>query len=348
VPQKKWWTVERVKKKEKSERYDAIVLAGDRKASRKVKGRNKALLQLEGRTILGYVLDGLLDAKYVKDIYIVGPKKKIEKAIAPVRSAHPGRKLIVLEQWDNLIENAWNGFLHTIPGYKDGMDPSLFRGTPHFDKAVIGLSGDIPLLTGYEVDEFIENTNLKKYDYQPGITEDVSLKYYYPDGEKNKKGIKHAYFHFREGRFRQNNLHFGRLFRVANKIYIEKMYEFRHQREWRDIVELAIEILRTEKGSYKSFYYYLVLQLCMTLTNSGFGSLADVLRKRAPLVRVEGVIGNILGTRVRSVVTTYGGAALDIDSDEEFLAIRENYHEWMAYQEDLHAKREKRRQRTKK
>lgn len=316
--------------------YDALILAGDRKASRKVKGQNKALLTIEKRAVLGFILEGLLGSRYIKDVYIVGPKVRIEGAIESELDKFKDRKIIILDQWDNLFENVWNGFLHTIPGYKEGIDPETYRGTPNYDKAVFALSGDIPLLTSCEVDEFIENSDLDRYDYMPGITADFSLKYYYPKEKDNKKGIRHAYFHFRDGRFRQNNMHFGKLFRVANKIYIERMYEYRHQREWKDIIKLAIEILGAEKGSYKSFYYYLILQTCMSLSGMGFGYFPDKLKKLVSLSGVERSIGHVMGTRIKAVITSYGGGALDIDSDEEFEAIKENFSDWMAYQRELY------------
>jgi CTP:molybdopterin cytidylyltransferase MocA len=333
---------EKTPPKKNTKTYDALILAGDRKASRKVKGKNKALLTIGKRSILSYIIEGLLGSRFIKDIYIVGPKARIEKAIKSDLKTVKDRKIVVLDQWDNLFENVWNGFLHTVPGYKEGMNPETYRGTPNYDKAVFALSGDIPLLTPYEVDELIENSDLDKYDYMPGITADFSLKYYYPKKKGKKKGIRHAYFHFKDGRFRQNNMHFGKLFRIANKIYIEKMYEHRHQREWKDIVKLAIEILRTEKGSYKSFYYYLVLQVCMSLSGMGLEYFSNKLRKFVPLSDVERSIGLVLGTRAKAVITSYGGGALDIDSDGEFEAVKENFSDWMAYQRELYeAKRGK-------
>lgn len=327
------------------DRYDAVVLAGDRKASRKVKGKNKSLLVIENRAVICYVVRALAGSRNIRDIYVVGPKERLETALAAGLVGASAGKIVVLEQWDNLFENLWNGFLSTIPGHKPSTDPESYRGTPHWGKAILVLSGDIPLLTPHEVDEMIEKADLAHYDYLPGITSSDSLSYYYPQrrrkGRKKKRGIKHAYFHFAEGLFRQNNLHIGRPFALANKGYIEKMYEFRHQREWNDIVKLAFEILRTEKGSWKSLYYFTVLQLCMLLSGAGFPSLSDRLRRLVSLHRqVEPTVGKVLGTRMKTVETTFGGAALDIDSDYEFETIKANFAEWIAYQEELSMRRD--------
>ncbi|MBN1571618.1 MAG: nucleotidyltransferase family protein [Deltaproteobacteria bacterium] len=308
-------------------------MAGDRRASRNIKGGNKTLLTINERPVLSYVLSALLDSKYVRNILIVGPKKRIEKALKSDLARIKDRKITVLEQWDNLIENVWHGFLHTIEGYKEGVDPDTYLNTPEEEKAVLALSGDIPLLTSYEIDEFFENAEIDRFDYIAGITPDHFLMPYYP--KKNKPGIRHSYFHAREIKWRHNNLHLGRLFKVRNKIYIQKMYEYRHQREWKDIIKLIFTILRTEKGTYKAFYQFAVLQACMFLTNRRFGWLSDFIRKFVTLSSIENTVGLLLGVSAKTSITYYGGAALDIDSDEELETIKTNLDEWMAYQKEL-------------
>ena len=321
-------------KKRQIDVYDAVLLAGDKRASKKVRGmKNKTLLTIKGRPIISYVLSALVGSKYIKDIWIVGPKEQIEKAIKPDLAKFKDRNIVVLEQWDNLIENTWNGFLHTIDGYKEGVNPDSYLNTPFEERAVLGLSGDLPLLTPYEVDEFLENAEPDRYDYIAGITPDYSLRPYYP--KENKLGIKHSYFHARDIKWRQNNLHLGKMFKIRNKVFIEKMYESRHQREWKNIIKVAFSIIRAEKGAYKAIYLLAVLQTCMFLTNRGFGWFSDRLRRIITLSDVETNVGAILGTRAVTAMTHYGGAALDIDNDEEFEAIKANFDEWMAYQQEL-------------
>ncbi len=329
-----------------TERYDAVIVAGDRKASRKVKGKNKSLLVINDRAVICYIVEALSAARYVNDIYIVGPKKRIEDALAAGRTDAHGKKVTVLNQWDSLYANAWNGFLFTIPGHTASVDPESYRGTRYWNKVIMFLPGDIPLLTPYEVDELLANADLANYDYQPGVSRNTNLADYYPQRRKGKrkkkKGIKHAYFHFREGLFRQNNLHIGRPFAIANKIYIEKMYEYRHQREWRDIAKLAWELVWTEKKSLKSLFYFAILQAALMLTSMGLTSVSERLRMIISLHdQVEPAVGAVLGTRLRTVETTYGGAALDIDSNQEFNAIKANFEEWAAHQKSLYERRGK-------
>lgn len=324
-------------KKEKgdpSNLYDAVILAGDRKASRNIKGENKTLLTINGRPVLSYVLSAVLDSKYIRNILIVGPKKRIESALKSDLAKIKGRNVTVLEQWENLIENTWHGFLHTIDGYKEGTDPDIYLNTPVQEITALALSGDMPLLTSYEIDEFIENAEPDKFDYIAGITPDYSLIPYYP--KENKPGIKHAYFHAKDLKWRQNNLHLGKMFKIRNKVYIQKMYEYRHQKEWKDIIKLVITVLRAEKGIYKAIYQFAILQSCMFLSNRGLGWFSDKLRKFVTLSSIEKTVGLILGTTAKTSATHYGGAALDIDSDEEFEAIKSNFDEWAAYQRELY------------
>jgi GTP:adenosylcobinamide-phosphate guanylyltransferase len=323
---------------ELSATYDALILAGDRKGSRKVRDENKALLSFMGRPTICYIIDALTGSRHIRDIYIVGPKDRLETAISGDSCTTGGGRMVVLEQWDNLIENALNGYLHTIPGHTADTDPDSYLTTPHVDKKVLALSTDMPLLTSFEIDEFLEKVEPDAYDYQAGITSDETLHYYYPDRRKKRKGIRHAYFHFREGNYRQNNMHFGALLRLRNKIYIEKMYEYRHQREWKDIIKLVVEILRTEKGSYKALYYFVLFQMCMFFTAKGLFPLTNLLRRMIHLSDVERLIGILLGTRFKAVETHYGGGALDIDSEVEFEAIRENFDDWAAHQRKMYEK----------
>jgi GTP:adenosylcobinamide-phosphate guanylyltransferase len=324
-------------KKEKgdpSKLYDAIILAGDKRASRNIMGENKTLLTINGRPVLSYVLSAVLDSKYIRNIFIVGPKERIEKALKSDLAKIKDRKVTVLEQWENLIENAWNGFLHSIDGYKKGIDPDTYLNTPVQEITALALSGDMPLLTSYEIDEFIENAEPDKYDYIAGITPDYSLIPYYP--KENKPGIKHSYFHAKDLKWRQNNLHLGKMLKVKNKIYIQKMYEYRHQKEWKDIIKLAITVLKTEKGTYKAIYQFAILQSCMFFSNRGMVWVSDKIRKFVTLSSIEKTVGSILGTTAKTSITHYGGAALDIDSDEELEAIKSNFDEWTAYQQDLY------------
>ncbi|HAP67600.1 MAG TPA: hypothetical protein DCQ99_07445, partial [Nitrospinae bacterium] len=62
-------------------KYDTILLTGDKKASRSVFGMNKSMIELNGIPLFMYVLSELQDVDYIGNIYVVGPKSKIEELL---------------------------------------------------------------------------------------------------------------------------------------------------------------------------------------------------------------------------------------------------------------------------
>lgn len=317
--------------------YDALVLAGDRKASRNVKGENRAFLNLLGRPVVQHVVSALLNARSVRDIYVIGPRDRLQYALSSVDASSVkgqglGKRVHILEQYESLFENVRNGFLATIPEYSAGARLEDLSMSSR-EKCILIVSVDIPLLTPWEIDEFISKTDPERYDYELGLTEESVLSYYYPSPER--RGIHHAYFHLREGSFRQNNMHFGCFFKVANTVYIEKMYEFRHQKEFLDILRLAYTILRSQERIGRTLRYFCLFQAARISERLGLGWAVRSLRKNLPIANVERIIGSLLGTRFRAVCTSYGGAALDIDSYSEFISISENYEAWMEHQRRL-------------
>jgi hypothetical protein len=46
-------------------------------------------------------------------------------------------------------------------------------------------------------------------------------------------------------------------------------------------------------------------------------------------------MSQLLRTRLTTVLTRYGGCALDIDNADQYKAIRANFDTWCAYQQNL-------------
>src|SRR3989338_7895814 len=115
---------------------------------------NKSLIELDGIPLFMYVLSALQDVDDIGNIYVVGPKSKIEELLKkhtnppsfpPFSKGGEGgfkKNVIAVEQRDNLYENIWHTFLASIDGYSAGdeyQNPSLM------DKAVFVVAGDMPL-----------------------------------------------------------------------------------------------------------------------------------------------------------------------------------------------------------
>lgn len=312
---------------------NAVLLAGDRRASVKVRGDNKAFLLLRGEPLLIHVLRALKQARRVNDIVVVGPADRISATL----HAHAGRlegagAIRVVEQKENLIENFKAGCVAAL-GLPDTVSFADLRGTEHARVPVLAVPCDIPLLTPREIDEFIAGSNMQDFDYAIGITMEKALACYHP--AEGRPGIRMIYFHVREGLLRHNNLHLGKPLRFAHLDYVEKMYEWRYQTHLANVLRMMFALLRVSWRFTTALRIFILLQLSLYYDRHGHPRLADRIRMHAPLDRLTQGIGKILGARTQTVCTRFGGAALDVDHDENLEAMEIMYDEWMAHQAGL-------------
>src|SRR5947208_3036688 len=294
-----------------SQHLDVIVTAGDRHASRPVLGDNKAFLPLAGVPVINYVLSAIEQARCTARIFVVGDTARLRAALAvpntPVRGTRP---LYLLEQSHTLYENAWNAFLHTLPDYTPGTDWRIYLDTPAVDKAVLIMPGDIPLATPDEIDAFVDGCDLSRYDYCLGLSAESVLRAYYP--QDGRPGMQMAYFTFRDRQVRQNNLHLVKPLRLGNRHYVQKVYDFRYQREWRNILRLGYELCTTQNGSVRLAGYYLCLHAARLLTTLGLQHLRLMRPCFLEMPVMASVLSQLLQTRFTTVLTPYGGCALDV------------------------------------
>lgn len=322
--------------------FDAIVMAGDRGSYKPVYGTHKALLRIAGEPVLSYVLGALDQCRYVTRIFVVGPKDRIGRALEESRLAGGIRKdLVLLDQWGSLLENAWNTFLATLAGgnrsLKLSWDEEEDLRQRYENRAALVLGSDMPLLTPYELDEFVEGSDLDRYDFFLGTTSEEVLRVFGP--QPRTPGIRFAHFCFRESKERQNNLHLIRFFRVMNRQYAQLMYRYRYQRRWMNVFALLAWLLRLPEVRAGMIVRFCLLHAARVADQRGWRGLLNLARRALPKSRIEQDVSSLLQTRFTSVSTTYGGAALDVDNEEHFEMIRLNFQRWRAYQEDLHARR---------
>jgi CTP:molybdopterin cytidylyltransferase MocA len=323
------------------ESLDAVVLAGDRGAYKPVCGENKALLEIEGIPVIAYVISALQRCRYVTRIFVVGPREGILHVLEREGIGGKGQKEVtVVDQWSSLLENGWNTFLATLPARRtDGTAlPEETLRARYEGKAVLFLGSDMPLLTHYELEEFIEGCDMQRYDYVAGTTPEESLRPYYP--KKGVPGIRLAYFHFKDSLERQNNLHMIRVFRVINPHYGQLMYRLRYQTKWKNMLLLLRELLGLPELTLGMAFRFCLFHVCRVLGRIPWMPLNRVLRRFLDKDTVAGDIGAILQTRFAVTTTTYGGAALDVDDKEQFAVIGSQFHRWRALQEDLHQRQE--------
>ncbi len=310
-----------------------IVLAGDKGKSHPVFGKNKAFLEVNGLPIIAYVISALQKARSVSEIYVVGPKQRLEENLSSASEFIGNSKPIhVFEQGATLYDNIWNTFLETLPSHCRSTRPEEIANKPEADSIVLIAASDMPLLTAAEVDEFVSKCDMHKFDCVLGFTREEDLKYYFP--RNGQKGIRQAYLHFREANLRQNNLFMVRPFKVGNRHYVQTMYDLRYQKEFVNIVKLAGEILRREEGGWGALGYYFLLQLSLLFSRLRLGFLRDGVRSMTPADVVARCASGLLKTRLGYVYTSLGGGALDVDKESEYEVIKLRFSDWMNYQQE--------------
>ena len=119
---------------------------------------------------------------------------------------------------------------------------------------------------------------------------------------------------------------------MGNRHYIQDMYENRYQRQFGSVVALAARILRKEFRNLWVLWFYLLMHLAGVLERRGHARASDWVRARVSLATVERGLGNLLSTRVRTAITTLGGAALDIDNDPDLAAAEKMIGPWKVMQ----------------
>jgi len=317
-----------------SRQLDVIVTAGDRVASRPVLHESKIFLPIAGIPAIMHVLSAVERARCAARIFVVGNKARLEAVLAAANSPLQGScPVILLEQDETLYDNVWSAFLHTLPGYSPGADWQRYAGTDVADKAVLVMSGDIPLATPYEIDEFVDACNLSRYDYFLGLTAESTLRYYYPrDGHP---GVRMAYFTLRELQARHNNLHLVKPLRLENRHYIQKVYNLRYQKKWYNMLKLCWELATTQESSLRIVWSFVCLHLARLITRPGWPRVFLLRPFFLDLPMASSMMSQLLRARFTTVMTHYGGCAIDIDNAEHYKAICANFARWQAHQDSL-------------
>ena len=306
------------------EKYDAILLAGEGESSYKVYHQHKAFLKINDKYIISYVVEALQQVESIKDIYIVGSKNKLKQTLreSGIDFNYP-KTIHLIEQETNLYENIFQTFLKTIS--RETNLPTIdLEVSQNKDKAVLIVPCDSPLLTPHEVEYFISHSDTNNYDHVLGLIPEDLLKQFYPTG--SLPGIKMAYLHLKENNYRINNLHLVKPLRIANRKYIQQMYQYRYQRDFKKIMLFGRNLLG--KIKLKHYRCYIGLQLCQFFSSIGWNLPVKYFKKWTEKKDMENCISNLLNTRFKGLEVPYPGAALDIDRDSDYEAMKIRYNEW--------------------
>jgi CTP:molybdopterin cytidylyltransferase MocA len=307
----------------------AIVTAGDSRAAKAVYGKSKVYLEIDGLPLVAHVVHTLQDCPEVDAVWVVGDTGRLEAALGSERVKKFLRKpLHIVPQQRDLISNAWETYRRVLSGdVLEGRDPR----PDELDSEVFFLSGDIPLATAQEFSSFIQQSQALDIDYALGLCPAESLDFFRAKGP-DETGISVAYFNSRDGRFRQNNLHYARPGRIGRRDRIEEMYELRHQRRFWNMFTLTLRLLAARVGGFKIAVVFGMMHFAGIADRKGRTRLARLLARAVTLEINRSTISRILDTRFAFVITESGGCGLDIDTEAEYDAVCERFEEWSTAQ----------------
>lgn len=307
----------------------AIVTAGDSRAAKAVYGKSKVYLEVDGLPLVAHVVRTLQDCPEIDAVWVVGDSERLAEALGSQRLHASLRKpLYVVPQQRDLISNAWEGYRRVLTGDpREGRDPV----GPELDQAILYLSGDLPLAMAQEISSFVRQAEASGVDYAVGLCPAESLDVFRP-ARPGEAGVRVAYFNLRDGRFRQNNLHYARPGRIGRLDRIEEMYELRHQRRFWNMFVLALRLLLDRVGGVKIALLFSLMHLAGVADRKAYHRLARLLSRFVTLEINEITIGKILDTRFALIVGESGGCALDVDTEEEYDAVCARWDDWLPAQ----------------
>ncbi|MFW2330743.1 MAG: hypothetical protein ACN4E2_00380 [Nitrospinota bacterium] len=297
-------------------KIDAFVMCGEGRASKRVLNKNKSMLQVGELPSFLHVINGLNKVSRIDRIFVIGIKSELDQYINQYKLPFD-KEVITLMQRRNLVENAifaFNEALHSSDKLRTNDDSRLG----------LYVSGDAPLVTELELNQFIDNADTNSSDYIIGMTPDFALEQFEP--KDNQPGVKMAYLNIKQGRFRINNLHLVRPTRIRNIEPIQTMYNLRYQKKLSNIIQVAHFAWNLKVRSSLSIYFALISS--MAFAGLKLDKIAKYLGDLVEEDDVKYVVGQILGCAVGFSITDYGGAALDIDNEHDYKTIRLRFEEW--------------------
>ncbi len=304
------------------EKLDAIVLAGThRNPKRLIAGKNKAFLEIGGRPLIRHVVDALLEASQLDEIFIVGPVDQLDLALAGVPS-----RVGTVRQEGKMLTNLWAGVYASESRHSDKPVESVHN------RPLLIISCDLPLISGRSIDDFIYRSAAVDSDPHQlvamavGVAEESGVNVFYP--EEGAPGIIRPYVELSFGRVRLANIYVARPRNLAHQDFLQTGFAFRKAVDWRNVLLLGFNFL-SQPGGWGAAWLTLRLQLTLMLSG-GKGWLYRKLRIGNTKSRVEKSVGDVLGGKVRVVTTPYGGLSLDVDDEEDYRILKQRYKEWIA------------------
>jgi len=301
---------------------DAIVLAGtDSNPRRMILGKNKAFLELGGQILVRRVVQALLDASSIGKVFVVGPADRLREALDGLPA-----DVIIVEQAGKMLANTWAAIHAAEARY------FAHHGSHDPERPMLFISSDLPLINAAAVDDFVsrcareESDSGVDYAILAGVAEESSLKLYYEDADG--EGIIRPCVHFSSGLVRLANIYVGRPRKLSHQEFLQTGFSYRKAKDWHNVMSLAWSFFRSA-GGWQAAWLTLRLQATLMLAKRK-GRLYHRMKRWNTPERVERASGTVLGGTIRIIVTPYGGLSLDVDEEEDYRVLSQQFSNWSA------------------
>jgi len=301
---------------------DAVVLAGTHQnPGRLIAGRNKAFLKINGQTLIRYVVDALIEAKEIDQIFVVGPAAELLAEMPNLPA-----DVHIINQRGKMLTNCWAGIEASEDFHRN--DPAV----PIADRPMLVTSCDIPLVTSVAVDDFVRRCARvdARSDFRNGmlvgVVDEPVLTPFYPVADK--PGIKRPYVETAGGRLRLANIYVGRPRKLSGHEFLQTGFSHRKAEDWRNVIKLAFSFFRRPQG-WQAAWMTARLQLTLMAAKKK-GRFYRYMKRGNTEARVEKLISGVLGGPISIVATPFGGLSLDVDDGEDFRVLNTRFDDWAA------------------
>ena len=301
---------------------DAVVLAGTHQnPKRLISGRNKAFLKVGGQALIRYVVNALVDAESIDQIFVVGPAEEMLEELAGFSP-----RVRVIAQRGKMLSNCWAGIEASEDRHR--YDPAM----PVQDRPLLIISCDLPLVTARSIDDFVsrcarvDKTSENPYAILVGVVDEPGVKPFHPTG--GKLGIKRPFVELECGRLRLANIYVGRPRHLSHQEILQTGFSHRKAKDWRNVVALTFNFFKSQ-GGWHAAWMSMRVQLTLKLSKSK-GRWYRRLKKGNTAERVEKSVSDALGGPTKIVITPFGGLSLDVDDQEDFRILDACYEDWAA------------------
>jgi GTP:adenosylcobinamide-phosphate guanylyltransferase len=301
---------------------DAVVLAGTHQnPKRLIAGRNKAFLKVGGDLLVRHVVNALVGAKTIGQVFVVGPPEELRKTFEGFSP-----RVQIIAQRGKMLTNCWAGIEASEDHHRQDSE------IPVEDRPLLIVSCDLPLVTARSVDDFVsrcageDNRAKEPYAMLAGVVDEPGVMPFHPS--EGKQGIKRPFVELEFGRLRLANIYVGRPRKLSHQEFLQTGFSHRKAKDWRNVVALTFNFFKSHGGLQAA---WLTIRIQVTLMLSkGKGKWYRRLKKGNTRARVENSVSKVLGGPVKVVITPFGGLSLDVDDDEDYRILDACFEEWSA------------------